>query len=128
VTQWLRPQGDVYEVGDAGEVEVRRGTDGDDDDDDDGGSLYLELVDVRPNDGWTHEVEEDDDDEIEIVFRSGDREVKFDLEVDDGQLEAKTCTRTVIVLDGSQFPASGTLATDDHQQDDDDDDNDDDDD
>ena len=112
------PQGDVYQVGDAGEVEVRRGTD---DDDDDGGSTYLELLDVRPNDGWTHEVEDDDDDEIEVVFRSGDREVKFDLEVDDGRAEAKICTRTVFDLDNGQLPASGAPVTDDHQYDDDDD-------
>jgi hypothetical protein len=76
----LDATGDVYTVEEAGEVEVRR----------DGERLV--LVEVRPNDGWTHRVDEDDDDEIEVVFTQDGRTVAFDLEWDDGRLEAKTCT------------------------------------
>lgn len=87
----LDPVGDVYTIGEAGEVEVRVVDDGDDD-------RELELVEVRPNDGWEYEIDEEDDDEIEIEFRNGDQHLKFDLEIDDDDdewLEAKTCTRTV---------------------------------
>ena len=109
--------GDVYSVGEAGEVEVRRVRDDDDDDDDD---IDLELVEVRVNDGWSYEVEHDDDDEIEVVFNRGEERVKFDLESDDGLLEAKTCTRTVVEISDGQFPVTGSPSGDDHHDDDDD--------
>lgn len=118
--------GDVYSVGEAGEVEIRQSRDDDDDDDDDD-DIDLELVKVRVNDGWSYEVEKDDDDEIEVVFHRGEERVKFDLESDDGWLEARTCTRTVVEVNNGQFPATASPAGDDHHDDDDDDHHDDDD-
>src|SRR5690606_35628303 len=51
----------------------------------------LVLVDVQPSDGWTHRVDEDDDDEIEIDFRDNGREIDFEAEIDDGRLKIDVC-------------------------------------
>gem|GEM_PF-3032160 len=66
---------EVYQVGDAGEVELRI---------EDGG---LVLVEVRPNDGWNFEIDDEDRDEIDIDFRRGDEEWEFEAELDDGALD-----------------------------------------
>jgi hypothetical protein len=73
----------VFQAGDAGEVELA--IDGD----------RLVLVDVRPNDGWSHRIDDDDDDEIEIDFRDNGREIDFEAELDDGRLEIDVCDTVV---------------------------------
>jgi len=73
-------EGDVYRVGEAGQVELRHEGD------------TLELVEVRPADGWDYRVDDrDDDDEVEVTFRGNGREVEFEAEVDDGRLEVEIC-------------------------------------
>lgn len=76
----LNPAGDVFTVGESGEVEARH--EGDE----------LVLVEVRPNGSWTHEIDDEDDDSIEIIFRADDGAMTFDYELDDGAAEAKVCT------------------------------------
>lgn len=66
---------EVYEVGNAGEVEFRF-ADG-----------RLELIEVRPNEGWNYEIDEDGPEEIDVDFRRGNEEWEFEAEVEDGQLQ-----------------------------------------
>lgn len=68
---------EVYAVGDAGEVELRV---------EDGG---LVLVEVRPNEGWDFEIDDEERDEIDIDFRRGNEEWEFEVELDDGELEVE---------------------------------------
>lgn len=51
----------------------------------------LVLGDVRPAEGWTHSVDEQGDDEIEIDFRRDGREIDFEAEIDDGRLDIEIC-------------------------------------
>src|SRR5690606_38520356 len=74
----------VHTVADAGEAEFRWV--GDDE---------VELIAVRPAEGWDYEIREQDDDEIEIVFRGDGEPVTFDIDEDDDRWEVQTCTRTV---------------------------------
>jgi hypothetical protein len=72
--------GGVYSVDDAGEIHITS----------DGSTVR--LVETRPAEGWTATGDtEDDDDEVEVVFRSGNREVEFEAELDDGRLEVEVC-------------------------------------
>lgn len=67
-------------MADAGEVEIRHEGD------------TVELVDVRPGDGWSATGDtEDDHDEVEVTFSSEGREIDFEAEVDDGRLEIGDC-------------------------------------
>ena len=49
------------------------------------GSLVVSRVDTT----WQYEIEMDDDHEIEIKFRSGDQEIEFEAELEDGSIETK---------------------------------------
>lgn len=71
----------IYAVGEAGELTMTR-TD-----------TELTVDEVRPADGWSHtEDEHDDPDEVEVTFTSGEgREIEFEAEIDDGQLEIDVC-------------------------------------
>jgi hypothetical protein len=73
---------DVYQVADAGEVEVRR----------EGNSLV--LGEIRPADGWTHTVDDQGDDEIEIDFRSNGREVDIEFEIEGDRLDVEVCVKS----------------------------------
>lgn len=64
-----------WAVGDAGEVEFTVTDAG------------LELVDARPNEGWTMEIDESDRDEIEVDFERGNEEVEIEIEYENGILE-----------------------------------------
>lgn len=68
----------AWKVGEGGEVEVRL----------EEGSL--ELLDARPNQGWSANVEEQSADGIEVEFLREDREWRFEARVDDGRLEVQT--------------------------------------
>lgn len=70
----------VYRVADAGEAEVRREGD------------QLVVGEVRPAEGWTHEVVEAEQHEVEIEFRRGGEEVDLEIEIDDGRLTADLCS------------------------------------
>ena len=63
----------------AGEVDMTR--DGD----------RLVLGDVRPAEGWTHRIDDQDDADIEIDFRRDGREIDFEAELDDGRLDIEIC-------------------------------------
>lgn len=81
--QVVRNEGDRsyerdWKIGDGGEVEVRF---------EEGA---LDLLDVRPNQGWSAEVGERSADEIEVEFLREDEEWRFDAEVADGRLEVET--------------------------------------
>jgi hypothetical protein len=47
----------------------------------------LVLRDHAPADGWDAVVEEEDDDELELVFRRGDERWRYEVELDSGRLE-----------------------------------------
>lgn len=80
----IDPQDGVHTVAGAGEVEFRFI-----------GHDEVELIAVRPNDGWTYDIREQDHHEIEIVFRGSGEPVTFEIDEDDDRWEVKTCTRTV---------------------------------
>lgn len=65
----------TVDAGDAGEIDVRRNGD------------RVELVEVRPADGWEYREDDDDDDEVEIDFRTQGREMDVDVEIDDGRMK-----------------------------------------
>jgi hypothetical protein len=44
----------------------------------------LALEDVSANDGWSADIDEEDDDEIEVDFRQGDVEWQIEIELNDG--------------------------------------------
>jgi len=70
---------ETVQAGDAGEVDVRI-VDG----------RRLELVEVREADGWTHQVDDLERDEIEIDFRHSDgRTIKLEVELENGQLKVE---------------------------------------
>ena len=59
----------------------------------DGGSVAVQIVngrlvllDVKVNEGWTHEVEKARTDEIEVKFESGNSEAEFEAKLRDGQI------------------------------------------
>jgi hypothetical protein len=68
---------ETVQAGEAGEVDVR--IDG----------RRLELVEVREASGWTHTIDDVDDNEVDIDFRHDDgRLIELDIELeDDGRLE-----------------------------------------
>lgn len=66
---------EVYEVGPAGEVEIS--VEGD----------SLTLVEARPNEGWSIDEIEEEDDEIEVDFVRGNEEWEFEAELENGQVE-----------------------------------------
>jgi hypothetical protein len=71
--------GGRYEIAGVGTVVVRQ---------EDG---RLQLDSVEPAEGWRHEVDDREDDEIEVeFFRDGER-LDFELELDDGRLRAEIC-------------------------------------
>lgn len=73
-----RPDG-VYSAGDAGEIELRTTADG------------VELVEVRPAEGWQVEDDERDDDEIEVTLREDEREIDVEAAIVDGELVVEVC-------------------------------------
>jgi hypothetical protein len=85
---WHDAEPGTFTVGEAGTVEVRR--DGD----------RLILVGVIANEGWDFEAEHEEDgddeaseEEIEVTFTSGDREVEFEATIEDGELEIEIETK-----------------------------------
>lgn len=68
-----------YTVGDAGTAVVRR----------DGDRLVVEEV--APSSGWTYDVTEHGDDEVEVDFRRGGEERELEVEIDDGRVEVQLC-------------------------------------
>ncbi|WP_326546708.1 hypothetical protein QGN32_00225 [Mycolicibacterium sp. ND9-15] len=51
----------------------------------------LTLESVTPAEGWTHQVDDEEADEVEIEFRRGADELDLELEIDNGRLEVKIC-------------------------------------
>ncbi|MGV0838310.1 hypothetical protein [Mycolicibacterium thermoresistibile] len=51
----------------------------------------LTLESVTPAEGWTHQVDDQEPDEVEIEFRRDAEQLDLELEVDDGRLEVKIC-------------------------------------
>ncbi|MDQ2636877.1 MAG: hypothetical protein M3Y83_08390, partial [Actinomycetota bacterium] len=51
----------------------------------------LTLQSVTPADGWTHRVDDQEPEEVEIAFRRGAEELDLEVEVDDGRLEVEIC-------------------------------------
>lgn len=47
----------------------------------------LTLIEAAPNGGWTHAVEEEDDDDIEVKFRRDNVMWDFQVDLDDGQID-----------------------------------------
>ncbi|MBO1752581.1 hypothetical protein J4G33_12280 [Actinotalea sp. BY-33] len=72
--EWLEVRDGTWTVGEAGEVEFRV-ADG-----------ALELVDVRPADGWTVTDEEVSTDEIEIDLEQGEVEYHVEIQLEGGTL------------------------------------------
>ncbi len=59
----------------------------------DGGSVSIQIVngqlvllDVKVNQGWSHEIEKARADEVEVSFESGEREAEFEAKLRDGQI------------------------------------------
>ena len=73
------PAGDelVFEAGDAGTVTI--GSDG----------TSLTVVAVAPAAGWNFEVETPMGREVEVDFRDGTRKIKFDAELEDGEIRVR---------------------------------------
>lgn len=70
---------ETVEAGEAGEVDVRI-IDG----------RQLELAEVRDAAGWTHRIDDEERDEIEIDFRRDDgRNVELEVELEDGRLKVQ---------------------------------------
>ncbi len=67
----------TYQAGDAGSVTVAV----------EGGNLV--LVSVDPSAGWTVDEVDARSDEVEVEFRSGDTEVRFEAEFEDGQIQIR---------------------------------------
>lgn len=51
----------------------------------------LTLESVSPADGWTHRVDDQQPEEVEISFRRGAENLDLEVEVDDGRVEASIC-------------------------------------
>jgi hypothetical protein len=51
----------------------------------------LTLESVTPAEGWTHRVDDQEPDEVEIEFQRAAEELDLELEVDDGRLEVTIC-------------------------------------
>ncbi|BBY83775.1 hypothetical protein H7I53_20355 [Mycolicibacterium pulveris] len=51
----------------------------------------LTLESVTPADGWTHRVDDQEPEEVEIAFRRGGEELDLEVEIDDGRLEVSIC-------------------------------------
>ncbi len=51
----------------------------------------LTLESVTPAEGWTHQVDDQEPEEVEISFRRGAEDLDLEIEVDDGRLEVSIC-------------------------------------
>ncbi|ODQ92068.1 hypothetical protein BHQ18_04325 [Mycolicibacterium flavescens] len=51
----------------------------------------LTLQSATPAEGWTHRVDDQEPEEVEIAFRRGAEELDLEVEVDDGRLEVSIC-------------------------------------
>ncbi|MGE2719801.1 hypothetical protein [Mycolicibacterium celeriflavum] len=51
----------------------------------------LTLESATPAEGWTHQVDDQEAEEVEIKFRRGVEELDLELDVDKGALEVKVC-------------------------------------
>jgi hypothetical protein len=51
----------------------------------------LTIESVTPAEGWTHRVDDQEPDEVEIEFQRGAEQLDLELEVDDGRLEVDIC-------------------------------------
>ena len=71
-----RDSGTVISAGDAGEVVLAVGA-------------VLDVLDVRTAAGWTQEVEVPSGREVEVHFRSGDRRIQFDAQLEDGAVRVR---------------------------------------
>ena len=74
------PADGVYTVGDAGTVTVRL----------EGDSLVLDGV--QPAAGWTSEITGQSATEVEVELVAPGTEIDFDVEIEDGAVEAEYCT------------------------------------
>ncbi len=72
----------LIDVSDAGQVVVAQS------------GAELEIVGVETNPGWTHEVEVAKGREVEADFRSPDRRIQFNAELEDGQIRVRVRERT----------------------------------
>ncbi len=68
--------GTVISAGDAGEVVLSVGAE-------------LDVLDVRTAAGWTPEIEIPSGREVEVDFRSGDRRIQFNAELEDGEVRVR---------------------------------------
>ncbi|WP_158220760.1 hypothetical protein [Mycobacterium lehmannii] len=46
---------------------------------------------MTPAEGWTHQVDDQEPEEVEISFRRGAEDLDLEIEVDDGRLEVSIC-------------------------------------
>lgn len=51
----------------------------------------LTLESVTPAEGWTHRVDDQHPEEVEISFRRGTEDLDLEIEVDDGRVEVSIC-------------------------------------
>jgi hypothetical protein len=70
--------GNVYQVGDAGEVELAV----------DNGRLV--LIEARPNQGWNVREVEEENDEVELDFVQGNVTWEFEAELENGEIQVET--------------------------------------
>jgi hypothetical protein len=73
----------------------------------------LEIVAVEANAGWTHEVEVAKGREVEADFRSADRRIQFNAQLEDGQIRVRVRERTgsTVVEDTSTTVDDSTSTT-----------------
>lgn len=53
----------------------------------------VSLVEIRPAPGWSHTLEEQDPDELEVRFTSGAARIDFEVEREHGHTELAVCSR-----------------------------------
>lgn len=51
----------------------------------------LTLESVTAAEGWTHRIDDQEPEEVEIAFRRGGEELDLEVEIDDGRLEVSIC-------------------------------------
>jgi hypothetical protein len=75
----------------------------------DGGTL--ELVDLAAADGWAASIDSETPTEIEIDFVSADRHLRFNAEVEDGQIRTRLEERTRVGLTAQASPTSSSAGS-----------------
>ena len=97
-TDTAAPGTTAFAVEDAGTVTITL----------DGGTL--ELVDLAAADGWAASIDSETPTEIEIDFVSADRHLRFNAEVEDGQIRTRLEERTTVGLTGQPSTTTTTTA------------------